>query len=112
MKAIRIALTALALTAASLAPAHAQTAPEVQTAPTARQVLEACVAGRAPELLPNPYTDVSPNHWAYTAVINMYYCGAFRQATPRSLIDRLAGDTPTTQVPTPNAPLQSEQRLQ
>lgn len=92
----QIALTTLAIALASILPARAQTFGDVQTAPTARQVLEACQAGRAPELLPNPYTDVSPSDWAYTAVINMYYCGAFRQATPDSLIDRLAGDQPQT----------------
>ncbi|NJL22269.1 MAG: S-layer protein [Leptolyngbyaceae cyanobacterium SM1_3_5] len=96
----QIAVTTLAIALASILPARAQTPGDLQgdlqPAPTARQVLEACQAGRAPELLPNPYTDVSPSDWAYTAVINMYYCGAFRQATPDSLIDRLAGDTPQT----------------
>ncbi|NEQ27712.1 MAG: S-layer protein [Microcoleus sp. SIO2G3] len=106
MKPIQISLTALAFSALSfinLSPARAQAPGDVQTAPTARQVLEACRAGRAPELLPNPYTDVSPSDWAYSAVINMYYCGAFRSATPQSLIDRLAGDSPTSQTPTPDS---------
>ena len=100
----QIALTTLAIGLASILPVRAQTPGDLapgsgQTSPTARQVLEACQAGRAPELLPNPYTDVSPSDWAYTAVINMYYCGAFRQATPDSLIDRLAGDRPQTSLP-------------
>jgi hypothetical protein len=70
--------------------------PTAQTQPTAREVLEACVQNRA-ETLPNPYTDVSPDHWAYKAVLTMYYCGAYRQATPPSLIEKLTGEPPAQQ---------------
>lgn len=66
-----------------------------QAQPTARQVLDACVQNRA-ETLPNPFVDVSPTHWAYKSVLTMYYCGAYRQATPPSLIERLL-NTPTPQ---------------
>ncbi|HAA31283.1 MAG TPA: S-layer protein [Cyanobacteria bacterium UBA11369] len=59
-----------------------------QAPPTAQQVLAACVANKA-ETLPIPFTDVSPDHWAFKAVMTMYYCGAFRQATPPALIERL-----------------------
>ena len=70
---------------------------QAQTEPTARQVLEACVQNRA-ETLPNPFVDVSANHWAFKAVLTMHYCGAYRQATPPSLIERL-----TNQQPAPTA---------
>ena len=59
-----------------------------QTPPTAQQVLAACVENRA-ETLPIPFTDVSPDHWAFKSVMTMHYCGAFRQATPPALIQRL-----------------------
>jgi hypothetical protein len=49
--------------------------------PSSREVLEACAQNRA-ERLPNPYTDVSPGHWAYRAVLSMHYCGAYRGAVP------------------------------
>lgn len=52
------------------------------------QVLNACVQNRA-ETLPVPFSDVSPDHWAFKAVMTMHYCGAFRQATPEALFERL-----------------------
>lgn len=52
------------------------------------QVLNACVQNRA-ETLPVPFSDVSPDHWAFKAVMTMHYCGAFRQATPPALFERL-----------------------
>lgn len=45
------------------------------------QILEACSRDQA-DILPNPYSDVSPNHWAYKAVLSLYYCGAYRGAIP------------------------------
>ena len=66
---------------------------QAQTEPTARQVLEACVQNRA-ETLPNPFVDVPANHWAFKAVLTMHYCGAYRQATPPSLIERLINQQP------------------
>ncbi len=61
---------------------------QTQAEPTDRQVIEACVQNRA-ETLPNPFVDVPANHWAFKAVLTMHYCGAYRQATPPSLIERL-----------------------
>lgn len=55
--------------------------------PTTEELYQACTQNRA-ETLPNPFVDVSPNHWAYKAVLTMHYCGAFRQAAPRSLFER------------------------
>lgn len=68
---------------------------QAQTEPTARQVLEACVQNRA-ETLPNPFVDVPANHWAFKAVLTMHYCGAYRQATPPSLIERLTNQQPAS----------------
>lgn len=82
-------------TASFAAPTSTETVqPTAQTRPSApeltnRQVLEACVQNRA-ETLPNPFVDVPADHWAFRAVLTMHYCGAFRQATPQRLIDRLA----------------------
>ena len=68
----------------------------------ARQVLEACVQNRA-ETLPNPFTDVPTNHWAFKAVLTMHYCGAYRQATPSDLLERPTKQSPLDQ---PEKPLQ------
>ncbi|MBD2500252.1 S-layer protein [Anabaena azotica] len=51
-------------------------------------VIEACIQNRA-ETLPNPFSDVPENHWAFKAVMTMHYCGAFRQATPPKLFPKL-----------------------
>lgn len=63
--------------------------------PTSEELYQACTQNRA-ETLPNPFVDVSPNHWAYKAVLTMHYCGAFRQAAPRSLFER-SQPVPTSQ---------------
>ena len=52
------------------------------------RVLNACLQNQA-ETLPVPFSDVSPDHWAFKAVMTMHYCGAFRQATPPALFERL-----------------------
>jgi hypothetical protein len=52
------------------------------------QVMDACLQNRA-ETLPNPFSDVPKNHWAFKAVMTMHYCGAFRQATPPKLFPML-----------------------
>ncbi len=87
------------LPAVSLAaPAHsvnAQNSPQ----PTTEEIYQACTQNRA-ETLPNPFVDVSPRDWAYKAVLTMHYCGAFRQAAPRSLFDR----TQPQQTPQPSVP--------
>ena len=101
-----------------LAPANAQnTAPVkpnnslVQVQPTREQVLNACVQNQA-ETLPNPFTDVPSNHWAYKAVLTMYYCGAYREGTPPALIKELLESGPPireslhSRLPFPNFPLQ------
>ncbi len=52
------------------------------------QVLNACVQNQA-QTLPNPFSDVPSDHWAFKAVMTMHYCGAFRQATPPALFKKL-----------------------
>ncbi len=37
------------------------------------QIRQACVARRY-DLLPIPFSDVSPTDWAFEAVMNLYYC--------------------------------------
>ncbi|RUT07682.1 hypothetical protein DSM106972_019420 [Dulcicalothrix desertica PCC 7102] len=49
------------------------TASTAQTQPTEAEIREACTTGQVNKL-PSPYTDVSKNHWAYTAVASLYYC--------------------------------------
>ncbi len=53
-------------------------------------VRSACQQNRA-DSLPNPFVDVPANHWAYKAVLTMYYCGAERQAVsvPNSVVKQL-----------------------
>ena len=74
----------------------------VQVQPTREQILNACVQNQA-ETLPNAFTDVPSNHWAYKAVLTMYYCGPYREATPPALIKELleSGDTTRESLPSP-----------
>ena len=101
-----------------LAPANAQNTAQVkpnnslvQVQPTREQILNACVQNQA-ETLPNPFTDVPSNHWAYKAVLTMYYCGAYREGTPPALIKKSLESGPPTREslpsrsPFPNFPLQ------
>ncbi|MBW4442680.1 MAG: hypothetical protein KME10_15875 [Plectolyngbya sp. WJT66-NPBG17] len=72
---------------------NAQNPPQLTT----EEIYQACTQNRA-ETLPNPFVDVSPRDWAYKAVLTMHYCGAFRQAAPRSLFER------SQPVPQPSVP--------
>ena len=93
MLKLRIVSTIILLVSASCSsPAQAQNpAPIkqnnylVQVQQTPEQILNACVQNQA-ETLPNPFTDVPSDHWAYKAVLTMYYCGAYREATPPDLL--------------------------
>jgi hypothetical protein len=49
------------------------TASYAQVKPTEAEIREACQA-RQVEKLPSPYSDVSKEHWAYSAVASLYYC--------------------------------------
>jgi hypothetical protein len=66
----------------------------VQVQPAREQILNACVQNQA-ETLPNPFSDVPSNHWAYKAVLTMYYCGAYREAMNPALIKELLESTQT-----------------
>ncbi|MBW3587554.1 MAG: S-layer protein [Cyanobacteria bacterium 0813] len=101
MKLSIFATTTLLIYTGLLAPANAQNTAQVnpnnslvQVQPTREQILKACVQNQG-ETLPNPFTDVPSNHWAYKAVLTMYYCGAYREATPPALIKELleSGDS-------------------
>ena len=96
MLKLRIVSTIILLISASCSfPVQAQKTAQikpnnslVQVQPTREQILNACVQNQA-ETLPNPFSDVPRNHWAYKAVLTMYYCGAYREATPPALIQEL-----------------------
>lgn len=107
MKAMLVSLTALLTVGSSLsaglaAPVAPRDGAIAASIPT-RQVLEACVQNRA-ETLPNPFSDVPTHHWAYKAVVTLYYCGPYRQATPPALIEQLSGDTPNSEAPDAASP--------
>lgn len=86
----RIALTILLSITSIVAPVKAQEPVTVEPStsttqvPTTTELADACIQNRA-ETLPVPFTDVSPDHWAFKAVMTMHYCGAFRGAAPRDL---------------------------
>ncbi|MEN9207678.1 MAG: hypothetical protein Q6L50_00670 [Gloeomargarita sp. GMQP_bins_120] len=52
--------------------------------PSERAVALACAQRRVREL-PIPFADLDPNHWAFEAVMTLYYCGAYRGGIPRDL---------------------------
>ncbi|OKH31175.1 hypothetical protein NIES2119_29260 [[Phormidium ambiguum] IAM M-71] len=85
-------------------PALAQTsAPQSTTAQvTEDQIINACVQGRA-ETLPIPFRDLSPNDWAFKAVMNLYYCGAIGPNTPPEAIETIRNNQKRrSQTTTPN----------
>lgn len=49
--------------------------------PPKAEIQAACTNNQA-QTLPNPFVDLSPDHWAFKAVMNLYYCGARGQKTP------------------------------
>jgi len=73
----------------------------VQVQPAREQILNACVQNQA-ETLPNPFSDVPSNHWAYKAVLTMYYCGAYREGTPPALIKESLESGPPTRESLPS----------
>lgn len=76
--------------------------PSIQK-PTRDQVANACIQNQA-ESLPLPFSDVSPNHWAFKAVMTMYYCGAFREAAPPTLFQQVNPTQSQQQSPTESQP--------
>ena len=117
MKLIIFATATLLISTGILAPAKAENTAQVkpnnslvQVQPTREQILNACVQNQV-ETLPTFFTDVPSDHWAYKAVLTMYYCGPYREATPPALIKELleSGDTTRESLhspsPFPNFPL-------
>ncbi|MGJ3254074.1 MAG: S-layer protein [Elainellaceae cyanobacterium] len=91
---------AMAIALSANLPVFAQTAERdrpselAQAEPSAQQVVDACVSGEV-ETLPNPYTDVTPDHWVYEAVLTMYYCGVIRPGLPPTVVERVTGIRPS-----------------
>lgn len=52
--------------------------------PSKPDVLRACATRRVRDL-PIPFADLDPNHWAFEAVMTLYYCGAYRGGIPREV---------------------------
>lgn len=77
--------TAFSATLVRAEPGIKPVTPTAQSQPTQELVVEACTQNLA-ETLPVPFTDVSPDHWAFKAVMSMYYCGPgpFKATTPAS----------------------------
>ncbi len=83
---IQFLATVLVLATNSLVVSVKAQEPDTQLpAKSSNQVLNACVQNKA-ETLPNPFSDVPKEHWAFKAVMTMYYCGPYRQGTPPALL--------------------------
>ncbi|MFB2836306.1 S-layer protein [Floridanema evergladense] len=103
MKPLKIATSALFTSLCLALPTLAQTsAPQTTAQVSEEQVINACVQGR-PETLPIPFRDVSPNDWAFKAVMNLYYCGAIGPNTPPEAIENMRNNQRRRlQTTTPN----------
>lgn len=55
--------------------------PTTPSQPDLDRVLTACSQDRA-DTLPNPFRDLEQTHWAYKAVLSVYYCGPYRGSIP------------------------------
>lgn len=110
MKLQTLATAILLFTSTLVAPVKAQEpgtvsppTPTTQTQPTRKQVANACIQNQA-ETLPVPFSDVSPAHWAFKAVMTMHYCGAFRQAAPPTLFEQTTPTQSQQQNPAESQP--------
>ncbi len=83
----KMATVIILATSSLVSPVRAQESTN-KTPVKSDQVVNACVQNQA-QTLPNPFSDVPSNHWAFKAVMTMHYCGAFRQATPPALFEKL-----------------------
>lgn len=103
MKTLKITTSALFAFLCLALPALAQTsAPQTTAQVSEEQVINACVQGR-PETLPIPFRDLSPNDWAFKAVMNLYYCGAIGPNTPPEAIQTIRNNQRRrVQTTTPN----------
>ncbi|MEG4200265.1 S-layer protein [Microcoleus sp. Pol12A5] len=118
MKLTIFATATLLISTGIFAPAKAENTTQakpsnslVQVQVIRQQILHACVQNQA-ETLPNPFSDAPSDHWAYKAVLTMYYCGAYREEMNPALIkESLESGPPTreslpSRSPFPNFPLQ------
>ncbi|MBD2355823.1 S-layer protein [Tolypothrix sp. FACHB-123] len=98
MNKIILTLVLLATNVSLIKTAEAQDS--IQNEPkNSNQVINACIQNQA-ETLPNPFSDVPSDHWAFKAVMTMHYCGAFRNATPPALFQQLKpAENPQTLPP-------------
>ena len=63
--------------------------PIAESALTNDDIVAACVRGEA-ETLPLPFTDLEVNHWAFEAVMNLYYgCFAHKVSAQRQSLNSL-----------------------
>ncbi|MCA1994684.1 MAG: S-layer protein [Coleofasciculus sp. S288] len=62
--------------------------PVGQTQVSSDRILEACAQDRAASL-PIPFSDISPDDWAFQAVMSMNYCGAYRGSIPPEKVKSL-----------------------
>ena len=81
-----LALLGLLTTIFLAAPVNARSlelsqANSLTSTPSKAEIQAACTNNQA-QTLPNPFVDLSPDHWAFKAVINLYYCGGGGQKTP------------------------------
>ncbi|MCU0517117.1 MAG: hypothetical protein MUC60_09680 [Oscillatoria sp. Prado101] len=68
---------------------------DAQTQPSTEQILQACASDQI-RTLPVPYTDVPADHWAFEAVMKMYYCGPYRGQLAADELRRL--QSPRSQI--------------
>jgi hypothetical protein len=68
--------------------ANSDPQPTLQTQAASSQVIEACIRGEA-ATLPIPFTDLSPDYWAFEAIMTMHYCGVYRPPVPAETIRQL-----------------------
>lgn len=69
-------------------PLESELQPTLQTQSPSSQVIEACIRGEA-ETLPIPFSDLSPDYWAFEAIMTMHYCGVYRPPVPAETIRQL-----------------------
>jgi hypothetical protein len=99
---LRLLTTAALLLSGLTVPAIAQT-PE-QTQPNQSvDLLEVCAQGRA-ATLPIPFSDLSPDDWAFEAVMKLYYCGAYNGSLPPEQVRPFLQPRPTQSLSFSPAP--------
>lgn len=91
MKPSILAIVALLTSIGLVTPVKAENLTQIESQspkPASDRILAACAQDQA-QTLPSPYADVPQNHWAYKAVLSMYYCGAYRGQVAPEQFQRL-----------------------